>query len=157
MKTRKLLVGFLAVAAPVILLLSLAVPAGATDYGYQLYNVNAKQCLTEDGTTAALYLQACGSATDTNPSQLWSIGTWGQLINDHSGYCLIVTGTDTDVWLTGGDACISDTTVAEWNYNEYDEFTNGHTGWYLDDDGGTIIQTSAIASGIHWYETPAYS
>ena len=32
----------------------------------------------------AIYLQACGNTDNTNPSQLWTVGVWGQLINDHS-------------------------------------------------------------------------
>ena len=159
MKARKLLMSFLAVAAPVALLLALTVPANATDYGYQLVNTYNGQCLTEDGTTGAIYMQACGNADNTNPSQLWTVGVWGQLINDHSHYCLIVTGSDTDVWLTGGSACTTNTTVAEWNYNEYEEFTNGHTGWYLDYDinNGVIIQDKSITYGEGWYESPAQS
>lgn len=159
MKTRRRLISILGALSPVILLLALTTPAHATDYGYQLVNTYNGQCLTEDGTTESLYLQACGSANDTNPSQLWTIGIWGQLINDHSHLCLIVTGTDTNVWLSGGSACTTDTTVAEWNYNEYEEFTNGHTGEYLDYDtsNGVIIQTKSITYGEGWYEGKAQS
>jgi Ricin-type beta-trefoil lectin domain-like len=159
MKTRRRLITLLGALSPLILLLALASPAHATDYGYQLVNVYNAQCLTEDGTTGSVYMQACGSASDTNPSQLWTIGIWGQLINDHSGLCLIVTGTDTDVWLSGGAACTTNTTVAEWNYNEYEELTNGHTGWYLDDDikNGVIIQTNSSVDGEHRRESRAQS
>jgi Ricin-type beta-trefoil lectin domain-like len=159
MKTRRRLITLLGALSPIILLFALASPANATDYGYQLVNVYNGRCLTEDGTTGAIYMQACGNASATNPSQLWTIGIWGQLINDHSQLCLIVTGSDTDVWLTGGSACTTNTSVAEWNHNEYEEFTNGHTGWYLDDDisNGIIIQTKSIINGIHWRESSAHS
>jgi hypothetical protein len=160
MKTRTRLAALLGAISPVILLLAVTGPAAnATDYGYQLVNTYNGQCLTEDGTSEALYLQTCGNANDSNPSQLWTVGIWGQLINDHSQLCLIVTGYDAGVWLSGGSACTTDTTVAEWNYNEYEEFANGHTGYYLDYDTSTgdIIQEQSIELGEGWYETSAQS
>jgi hypothetical protein len=160
MKTRTRLIALVGAIVPVILLLALTGPAAdATDYGYQLVNSYNGQCLTEDGTTGAIYLQTCGNANDTNPSQLWTVGTFGQLINDHSGYCLIVTGYDAGVWLTGGSPCTTYTSVSEWNRNVYEEFTNGHTGYYLDwnPSNGDIIQTSSITLGEVWYEDNAQS
>ena len=128
---------------------------------YQLRNVYHSECLTEDGDTGALYLQACETGTGINHSQLWKFTASGQLVNYHSGLCLIVTGDDPGVWLTGGTACTTaPVSVAEWKPVSQDEgpITNGHTGYFLDagtSGNGVLIQSKTNVDGINWTMEPA--
>ncbi len=118
-----------------IFLAAPATPAHAATW-YQIKNTYATTCLTEDGTTGALYLQTCATGTNINHSQLWYEGTFASLVNVHSGYCRIVTGDEPGVWLTGGTACTTPTSVADWtfNINTGGHVLNDHTGWYFDND-----------------------
>ena len=157
MTIRRRLACLLALTVPALFLVALTTPAQASvgTGWYQLHNVYYNECLTEDGDTGAIYLQACGTGTNINHSQLWDYTVFGQLVNVHSGLCLIVTGYDAGVWLTGGTACTTaPITVAEWNPDTTNEvITNAHTGWYLDADtaaSGEIIQEPYIIDGIHW-------
>jgi hypothetical protein len=128
---------------------------------YQLKNIYHSECLTEYGDTGALYLQACGTGSGINHSQLWKFTASGHLVNYHSGRCLIVTGDDPGVWLTSGTACTTaPVSVAEWKpASQYESpITNGHTGYYLDagtSDNGTVIQSKTNVDGINWTMEPA--
>ena len=165
MKIRRHLIAFLALVVPVLFLAANAAPAEAVGVPvgtYQLQNIYYNECLTEDGTTGAIYLQKCATGTNINPSQLWKFTALGQFVNGHSGLCLIVTGYAAGIWLTGGAACTltGGVSVAEWNPSaEFDGFiTNAHTGDYMDADtadNGTLIQEPYLLSGRVWSMNPA--
>lgn len=165
MKVRRHLVAFLALSVPVVFVAANATPAkalGAPVGTYQLQNIYYNKCVTEDGNTGAIYLQACATGSNINHSQLWKFTALGQFVNVHSGLCLIVTGYDPGIWLTGGSACTlaGGVSVAEWNPSaEFDGFiTNAHTGDYMDADttnNGTLIQEPDLVSGRVWSMNPA--
>jgi hypothetical protein len=166
-RIRAYLTALAALAVPVLLLTSPAVPAHAATW-YEIENIYSDTCLTQDGTTAAVYLQACGTGSNINHSQLWYLGIANQLVNVHSGDCILVTGYDTGPWMSGGTICTSadPNPVAVWNYGSAGDppggsttILNGHTGWYLDNDvdvsNGDLIQEPYDIPGINWYLTPA--
>jgi hypothetical protein len=67
--------------------------AAATYTWFWLTNDTDANCIVEDGSTQAVYMDSCSS----NHSDYWRWTAAGMLLNEHSGLCITSTGADSGV------------------------------------------------------------
>jgi hypothetical protein len=126
-----------------------AAPAQAQTAYYQYQSEAGNLCIVEDGSTSAVYLQACSS----NHSDIWYAPSYDyeELENLHSGLCLAVSGRgENDIY---ADACQNGDTAEEWVLGG-SEMENLYSKLYLWQSNTNVQQRSGNVFNVHdlWFQ-----